>query len=48
MPPIFMDLAEAKIQKLLKVEIVVPDISTWSFLVVIATEKNGKPIFCVN
>lgn len=42
------EVVEAEVQGMLNAGLIAPASSAWSFYVVIATKKDGKPRFCVD
>jgi len=48
MPPTHNVIVKAEIEKMLRAGIIRPISSEWSFPVVIATKKDGKPRFCID
>ena len=48
LPPRHDDVVREEIDKMLSAGIITPSTSAWSFPVIIATKKDGKPRFCVD
>lgn len=48
MAPKHNEIVRKELDGMLKAKIVTPEVSAWSFPVVIATKKDGKPRFCVD
>lgn len=47
-PPKHNEVVREELEKMEKAGIITPSVSAWSFPVVIATKKDGKPRFCVD
>ena len=48
LPPRHAEIVREEIDKMLSAGIITPSTSAWSFPVVMATKKDGKPRFCVD
>ena len=48
LPPRHNEVVHEELRKMLEAGIITPSISAWSFPIVIASKKDGKPRFCVD